>query len=61
MPGRSKLEERFKRWVTEPDLQRLLPIIQGLMRFRPEDRIAAEEALRLLDGTRQPRQEQEAE
>jgi hypothetical protein len=51
MPGRSKLEERFERWVTEPGLQPLLRIIQALMRFRPEDRISAEEALKLLDSS----------
>ncbi|KAK4039482.1 kinase-like domain-containing protein [Parachaetomium inaequale] len=50
MTGPSKLEEMFKKNVTEPSLGPLLPIINGLMRFRPEDRISAEEALILLDG-----------
>ncbi|KAK4152735.1 kinase-like domain-containing protein [Chaetomidium leptoderma] len=49
MTGRSKLEERFGRHVKEESLKPLLPIIRGLMRFRPQDRISAKEALRLLD------------
>jgi hypothetical protein len=50
MTGPSKVEEMFEKNVTEPSLGPLLPIIKGLMRFRPEDRISAEEALELLDG-----------
>ena len=50
MTGPSKLEEKFIENVTEPSLGPLLPIISGLMRFRPEDRISAEEALVLLGG-----------
>jgi hypothetical protein len=48
MTGPFELEERFEKYVTEVSLKPLLPIIRGLMRFRPEDRISAEEALRLL-------------
>jgi hypothetical protein len=48
MTGPSELEKRFEKYVTEERLKSLLPIIRGLMRFRPEDRISAEEALRLL-------------
>lgn len=46
---RSELEERFANRAVEPSLERLLPIIQGLMRFRPSDRISAAEALALID------------
>jgi hypothetical protein len=46
---RSKLEERFKQKALDTSLMPLLPIMQGLMRFQPSDRISAVEALRLLD------------
>ncbi|KAH6846962.1 kinase-like domain-containing protein [Chaetomium sp. MPI-CAGE-AT-0009] len=49
MTGRPDLEERFRTHVKEESLEPLLPIMRGLMRFRPQDRISAEEALRLLD------------
>lgn len=49
MPAQSKLEEKFERKDLDPSLKQLLPIIKGLIRFRPEDRISADEALRLLD------------
>lgn len=49
MTGRSKLEERFGMHVKEESLEPLLPIMRGLIRFRPQDRISAKEALRLLD------------
>lgn len=32
----------------DPSLQPLLPVIQGLIRFRPSDRLSAEEALDML-------------
>lgn len=48
MTGRSRLDELFEKYVKDESLQPLLPIIRGLMRFRPQDRISAEEALRLL-------------
>jgi serine/threonine-protein kinase SRPK3 len=50
MPVPSKLEERFKKKALDTSLMPLLPIMQGLMRFRPSNRISAVEALRLLDG-----------
>ena len=50
MTGQSKLDEKFEKYVTDASLKPLLSIIRGLMRFRPEDRISAEEALRLLDN-----------
>ncbi|OIW34167.1 kinase-like protein, partial [Coniochaeta ligniaria NRRL 30616] len=48
MPPRSKLEDRFERKAREACLKPLLPIMQGLLRFRPSDRISAAAALRLL-------------
>ncbi len=51
MTGRSKLDKRFGKYVKEESLKAFLPIIRGLMRFRPQDRISAEEALRLLEIT----------
>ena len=44
----SKLERRFHELITEPELMPLLPVIQGLMRFLPSNRISADEALGLL-------------
>ncbi len=49
MTGRCKLEDIFEKHVEEESLKPLLPIMRGLMRFRPQDRISAQEALRLLD------------
>ncbi|EAQ88781.1 predicted protein [Chaetomium globosum CBS 148.51] len=46
----SKLEGKFTRHATDPSLRPLLAIIKGLMRFRPQDRISADDALVLLDG-----------
>ena len=48
--GQSKLEENFKQKALDTSLMPLLPIMQGLVRFRPSDRISAVEALQLLDG-----------
>lgn len=42
------LESKFLHDMREPKLQPLLRVIQGLMRFRPQDRISAREALALL-------------
>ncbi|KAJ3479680.1 hypothetical protein NLG97_g8260 [Lecanicillium saksenae] len=47
-PTMSKLEYKFHTRVSEADLKPLLPVIKGLMRFRPQDRISAREALALL-------------
>ncbi|KAK2590413.1 hypothetical protein QQS21_011900 [Conoideocrella luteorostrata] len=44
----SKLQSRFYALVYEPELMPLLPIIRGLMRFLPSERLTAAEALKLL-------------
>lgn len=44
------LETYFQEKVHHPSLTKLLPIIQGLMKFRSSDRIEASEALKLLDS-----------
>ncbi|GAB0137716.1 hypothetical protein EsDP_00005972 [Epichloe bromicola] len=44
----SKLQSRFYALVYEPELMPLLPIIHGLMRFLPSERLTAAEALKLL-------------
>ncbi len=46
--SRSKLEERFEKDVQDPSLKPLLPVIKGLMRMLPSDRISASQALDLL-------------
>ncbi|KAJ4163581.1 hypothetical protein LMH87_005302 [Akanthomyces muscarius] len=48
-PTTTELETDFRERVPEPQLAVLLPVLQGLMRFRPEDRISARDALALLD------------
>ncbi|KAH6689921.1 kinase-like domain-containing protein [Leptodontidium sp. MPI-SDFR-AT-0119] len=44
----SKLEQKFHDRIHEPTLQPLLPVIRGLTRFRPSDRISAAEALEMI-------------
>ena len=44
----SRLERRFDELVHEPELKGLLPVIKGLTRFLPSDRISASEALDLI-------------
>jgi hypothetical protein len=44
-PPRSKLEQKFDRRIHDETLKPLLPVIQGLMRFRPSDRISISQAL----------------
>lgn len=44
----SKLQSRFYALVDEPELMPLLPLIRGLMRFLPSERLTAAEALKLL-------------
>ncbi|KAK9242163.1 kinase-like domain-protein [Lipomyces tetrasporus] len=44
----SKLEQKFHERVHEQTLKALLPVIQGLMRFMPSDRISASQALDLI-------------
>jgi hypothetical protein len=46
--SRPKLEQRFDERVHDQILKPLLPVIRGLMRFMPEDRISASEALDLI-------------
>jgi hypothetical protein len=46
--SRSKLEQKFDEKIHEQSLKSLLPVIQGLMRFKPTDRISATQALDLL-------------
>ncbi|KAH8808513.1 kinase-like domain-containing protein [Xylogone sp. PMI_703] len=45
-----RLETKFNAQVHTPALKVLLPVIQGLLRFRPSDRISASEALALLQS-----------
>lgn len=47
-PQASKLQSKFHEKVHEPELMPLLPIISGLMRFLPSNRLTAAEALELL-------------
>jgi serine/threonine-protein kinase SRPK3 len=44
----SRLEQRFNEHVHEPELKVLLPVIKGLTRFLPSDRISASQALDLI-------------
>ena len=44
----SRLEQRFDELVDEPELKALLPVIKGLTRFLPSDRISASQALDLI-------------
>lgn len=46
----SRLERRFDELVHEPELKVLLPVIKGLTRFLPSDRISASQALDLIRG-----------
>ena len=42
-----RLKRKFHKRVQEESLKPLLPLIQGLMRFRPSDRISISQALDL--------------
>jgi serine/threonine-protein kinase SRPK3 len=42
------LEGKFDEKVQEERLKPLLPVIQGLMRFRPSDRISISQALDII-------------
>src|SRR5271154_4910328 len=46
--SRSRLEQMFDKYVHEPELKGLLPVIKGLTRFLPSDRISASQALELI-------------
>ena len=48
-PNKSRLRKRFVDTAQDPDIMPLLSVIEGLMRFRPSDRISAREALQLLE------------
>ncbi|KFY22231.1 hypothetical protein V493_06748 [Pseudogymnoascus sp. VKM F-4281 (FW-2241)] len=45
------LEYKFKHRIHEEMLQPLLPVIQGLMRFTPSERLSAQQALELMNST----------
>lgn len=45
---KGELEKRFKEHVDDAKLAILLPVIQGLMRLDPSERLSASEALDLL-------------
>jgi serine/threonine-protein kinase SRPK3 len=44
----SRLEQEFNEHVHEPELKGFLPVIKGLTRFLPSDRISASQALDLI-------------
>lgn len=46
-PEIPRLEQKFGDLVHEPKLQCLLPVMQGLLKFFPENRISAADALDL--------------
>ena len=46
----SELERQFATELPHPSLNVLFKVIQGLVRFRPQDRMSAAEALRLLES-----------
>ena len=43
-----RLERQFDENVLEPELKAFLPVIQGLTKFLPSDRISASQALQLI-------------
>lgn len=60
--GPYQLEASFAEDVHDKRLEPLLPIIRGLMRFLPSNRITADEALDLLGDIEEwPEEEEEAE
>ena len=44
----SRLEQKFNEHIHAPELKVLLPVINGLTRFLPPDRISASQALDLI-------------
>lgn len=48
------LFEKLPEDPIDPPLRPLLPVIQGLMRFRPSDRLSASEALDMLFDSLEP-------
>lgn len=49
-PSKSKLQQMFDEKVSDPSLEPLFPVIQGLVRFLPSHRISASQALDMLEG-----------
>jgi hypothetical protein len=45
-----KLEQKFDRSIHGETLKPLLPVIHGLMRFRPSDRISISQALDMISS-----------
>lgn len=43
-----QLEKQFEKHVHEPKLKRFYPVIKGLTRLMPSDRITASQALQLI-------------
>ena len=43
-----KLEKQFDRYVHEPELKALFPVIQGLTKLLPSERISAPQALQMI-------------
>lgn len=46
---RPRLEQMMERSVEDETLKQLLPVVRGLMKFKPSERISAAEALELLN------------
>jgi serine/threonine-protein kinase SRPK3 len=55
-----RLEQRFGEHIHEPELEVLLPVIKGLTRFLPSDRISASQALDLIRDKSANAQQSEA-
>src|ERR1700722_14485804 len=55
-----RLERRFDEHIHEPELKVLLPVIKGLTRFLPSDRISASQALDLIRDKSANAQQSEA-
>ncbi|KAL5316744.1 hypothetical protein ACEPPN_015795 [Leptodophora sp. 'Broadleaf-Isolate-01'] len=47
-PTQLRLNQQFHDDIRDPALERLLPVIRGLARFKPSDRISAAEALDMI-------------
>jgi hypothetical protein len=60
-PPRSRLEKYFDNRIHEETLKPLLPVIQGLMRFRPSDRISLSQALDMVRRAKDEMDEAEDE
>ena len=49
-PPKPILEQKFDERIRHQSLKQLLPVIQGLLRFRPLDRISASQALEMVSA-----------